>query len=98
MRRELRTWVHTKKIRSRFANKNRKSCDETAMNKLRKIVMLAFGVLTVLTFQANSAAQDGAAPGGPAGAAPPGRAGRSSTPDHPHNLAPRSEEHTSELQ
>ena len=58
------------------------------MNKLRKIVMLAFGVLTVLTFQANSAAQDGAAPGGPAGAAPPGRAGRSSTPDHPHNLAP----------
>ena len=66
------------------------------MNTLRKIVRLAFGVLTVLTFQANSAAQDasppgpapGAAPGGPAGAVAPGRAGRSATPDHPHNLAP----------
>ena len=62
------------------------------MNTLRKIVMLAFGVLTVLTFQASSAAQDGpapgTAPGGLGGAAPPGRAGRSATPDHPHNLAP----------
>src|ERR1039457_5527444 len=87
MRRELRTWVHTKKIRSRFANKNRKSCDETAMNTLRKTVMLALGVLTVLTFQANSAAQDGpapgTAPGGPGGGAGPGGMGRGAMPGGP---------------
>jgi hypothetical protein len=53
------------------------------MNPLRKIVTLTFGVLSVLTFQANSVAQDGPAPG-----AAPGRAGRSFTPDHPHSLAP----------
>ena len=62
------------------------------MNTLHKIVMPVFGVLAVLAFQANSAAQDGptpgTAPGGPAGAAAPGAAGRSSTPDHPHTLAP----------
>jgi len=62
------------------------------MNMLRNILMPAFGILAALAFQANSSAQDGpapgAAPGGPAGAAPPGRAGRSSTPDHPHTLAP----------
>ena len=61
------------------------------MNTLRKIVMLVFGVLAVLTFQATSDAQDGPAPGaapGGRGAAAPGRAGRSSTPDHPHSLAP----------
>jgi hypothetical protein len=62
------------------------------MNTLRKTVMLTFGVLAVLAFQSKSAAQNGpipgAAPGGPPGAAAPGRAGRSSTPDHPHNLAP----------
>jgi hypothetical protein len=66
------------------------------MNTLRKIVMLAFGVLTVLTFQANSAAQGGPAPGaalgGLGGAAAPGRAGRGGgrggTPDHPRSLAP----------
>jgi hypothetical protein len=62
------------------------------MNTLHKNVMLIFGVLAVLAFQANSVAQDGpapgAAPGGPPGAAAPGRAGRSSTPDHPHNLDP----------
>jgi len=62
------------------------------MNTLHKIVMPAFGILAVLVFQVNSAAQDGAAPGtatgGPAGAAPPGRAGRNSTPDHPRSLAP----------
>ena len=62
------------------------------MNMLRKIVTLTFGVLSALAFQTNSAAQDGpppgTPPGGPPGAAAPGRAGRSSTPDHPHNLAP----------
>ena len=62
------------------------------MNMLRKIVTLTFGVLSALAFQANSAAQDGpppgTPPGGPPGAAARGRAGRSSTPDHPHNLAP----------
>jgi hypothetical protein len=59
------------------------------MNPLRKIMMLVFGVLASLAWQANSAAQDGPAPGpannGPAAA---GHAGRSSTPDHPHSLAP----------
>ncbi len=54
------------------------------MNPLRKVVTLAFGVLSVLAFQAHSVAQNGPAPG----TVPPGRAGRSSTPDHPHNLAP----------
>ena len=49
------------------------------MDRFRKIVMIAFGVLAILTFQANSVAQDGPAPG---------RAGRSFTPDHPHSLAP----------
>jgi len=62
------------------------------MNTLRKIAMLTFGVLSVLAFQANTAAQDGpapgAAPGGPPGAAAPGRAGRSFTPEHSHTLAP----------
>lgn len=54
------------------------------MNAHRKIVMLATGILAVLTFQEFSAAQVGPAPG----AAAPGRAGRSFTPDHPHSLAP----------
>jgi hypothetical protein len=62
------------------------------MNTPHKIVMLAFGVLAVATFQITSNAQDGpapgTAPGGPAGAAAPGRAGRSSTPEHPRSLAP----------
>ena len=62
------------------------------MKMPHRIVMLTFGVLAVLAFQANSSAQDapppGAAPGGPPGAAAPGRAGRSSTPDHPRSLAP----------
>jgi hypothetical protein len=62
------------------------------MKTHRKIVLLVSGVVAVLAFQANSAAQDnpapGAAPGGPVGAAAPGRAGRSYTPDHPHSLAP----------
>ena len=62
------------------------------MNMLRKFVTLTFGVLSALAFQANSSAQDGpppgTAPGGPPGAAASGRAGRSSTPDHPHSLAP----------
>ena len=62
------------------------------MNTLHKIVMPAFGILAVLVFQVNSAAQDGpapgTAPGGPPGGAAPGRAGRNSTPDHSHSLAP----------
>src|ERR1035437_2016901 len=62
------------------------------MYPLRKIVTLAFGVLSVLVFQVNSAAQDGPAPGtvpgGPPSGAAPGRVGRSYTPDHPHSLAP----------
>jgi len=62
------------------------------MNTFCNIAKLAFGILAVLTFQANSVAQVGpvpdAAPGGPAGAAAPGRAGRSFTPDHPHSLVP----------
>jgi hypothetical protein len=62
------------------------------MNTLTKIMMLVFGVLAALSFQVSSAAQDGpvpgTAPGNPAGAAAPGRAGRGSTPDHPHTLAP----------
>jgi len=49
------------------------------MNPLRKIMLLASGILAVLTFQDNSAAQDGPTPG---------RASRSFTPDHPHSLAP----------
>ena len=56
-----------------------------------KIVMPLVGVLTVLTVHVISAATDGPAPGGPADAGPPGRGGRggrSSTPDHPHILAP----------
>ena len=77
-------------------HKNRKSCEETAMNMLRKIVMPVFGVLAILAFQVSSAAPGGpapgpapgTAPGGPAGAAPPGRGGRSYTPEHPHHLAP----------
>ena len=55
-------------------------------------MLLASGILTVLTFQDNSAAQGGpapgAAPGNPAGTAVPERPGRSFTPDHPHRLAP----------
>lgn len=62
------------------------------MNPLRKIFMLASGILAVLACQQFSAAQDspppGAPPGAAAGAAAPGRPGRSSTPDHPHHLAP----------
>jgi len=71
------------------------------MNTLHKIVIPIFGVLTVMAFQANSAAQDAAPPvaaqGGPAGGGPGfgpgdgrGRGGgsRGSTPDHPHTLAP----------
>ena len=62
------------------------------MKKLRKIVTLPLGVLTVLAFQLSSLAQNGpapgGAPGGPAGAAPAGRASRGSTPDHPRTLAP----------
>ena len=58
------------------------------MNTHRKIVLLTFGILAGWVFQASSVAQNGPAPGGPAGAAPPGRASRSSTPDHPHVLAP----------
>jgi hypothetical protein len=71
------------------------------MNTLRKIVMPAFGVLAILAFQVSSAAPGdpapgpapgdaapGVAPGGPAGPGARGRGGRSSTPEHPHNLAP----------
>jgi hypothetical protein len=54
--------------------------------------MLAFGVLAVLAFQGCSTAPGSAArtaaSGGPASATPPARADRSSTPDHPHSLAP----------
>ena len=53
------------------------------MNPPCKITLLA-GILAALTFQTNSVAQDGPPPG----AAPGGRPGRSSTPDHPHSLAP----------
>ena len=63
------------------------------MNSLRKIILLATGVLTALAFQNFSAAQNGpgagVAPGGPGGGAAPGRGGgRGSTPDHPRSLAP----------
>jgi len=66
------------------------------MNTLRKIVTPLFGALVVLASQANSAAQNGpapgAAPGGPGGVAAPGRAGRGGgrggTPDHPRSLSP----------
>jgi hypothetical protein len=67
------------------------------MNTLRKIVMLAFGVVVVLTFQDSSTGQDNAGGvAGPGGAPQRGAArsgfgrggGRSATPDHPHTLAP----------
>jgi hypothetical protein len=54
------------------------------MNSLRKIVMLAIGVLGVMVFQAYSAAPDGAGPAGPPGGPPGG-----SPPDTaPRSLAP----------
>ncbi len=53
------------------------------MNMLREIAILAFGILAVLEFPANSAAHVG-----PASGPGPGRAGRGSTPDHPRRLAP----------
>jgi hypothetical protein len=62
------------------------------MNTLCKIVMLVSGVLTVLAFQAFSAASDGVAPGavpgGPARGSAAGRGARDYTPDHPRSLAP----------
>jgi len=60
------------------------------MNPFRKNVTLTVGVLTILTFQGNSSAQNSpapsVAPGGPTSAAAPERTGRSFTPDHPHTL------------
>lgn len=65
------------------------------MKMFRKIVMPVFGVLAVLAFQVASAQPGnpapGPGPGGPGGGDMPargGRGGRSSTPEHPHVLAP----------
>lgn len=62
------------------------------MNPLRKLVLLGFGSLILLTFQVFAAesggATPGATPGGPAPGAGPARSGRDFTPDHPRSLAP----------
>jgi len=65
------------------------------MNPLRKILIATFGFLAVLALQVCSAQPGGGPPGGPPGGpggpggfGGGGRGGRSSTPEHPHTLAP----------
>lgn len=65
------------------------------MNTLRKIVMLAIGLLVAISSQVLCAAAEGpagpargAGPGGPGFGFGQGRGGRNSTPDHPRSLAP----------
>jgi hypothetical protein len=74
-----------------FTCKNWKSRKGPAMNTLRKIVMLALGILAVMPLRTFSATTEGAGATAPADTgrrSGPGGTGRDFTPDHPRTLAP----------